>query len=80
MSPTRDEMRQAVLGQLHAHADVTWTQPGSANAYADSVLELADRMRLAAEAEIPARGPGASRKSIDAARQALVDALKGAGL
>lgn len=57
---SRDEQRQAVLGQLATHADVRWhTSPQQ---YADAVLELADRLRRQADNTPPPRpAPGNDR-------------------
>ena len=64
MSPSKDEMRQAVLGRLSTYTeDVRWASSGADVAFADAVLELADRLRRQADAVTPQRRTDGSKEN-----------------
>ena len=76
--PSDPELRHQILAQLSTHTtEVEWAGTGASRAYADTVIAFADWLATT-ERDVPARGPGARRESIDAAIRAAADAVKAA--
>lgn len=76
--PSDPELRHQILRDLSTHtAEVEWAGTGASRAYADTVIAFADWLARC-EPDVPARGPGASRESIDAAIKAAADAVRAA--
>lgn len=76
--PSRPELRHSILARLSTYTtEVEWASVAAHLAFADSVIDLADWL-AGCEQPTPARGPGASRQSIDAAREAAAMAVRAA--
>ena len=75
--PTRDETRQAILGQLGTHTTaLEWAHPRAAQQFADTVLELAERLRLTETVPVHPTRPAATDQTREAAKAVVAEAVR----